>query len=78
MSALKAHVVNGRILSDEPVDLPEGTAVVVHLSEHDNLDDMDEAERSALFQALDEADADYEAGHVVSEEEVWAAVRAIK
>jgi hypothetical protein len=78
MSALKAHVVNGRIVSDDPVDLPEGTPVVVHLSEHDNLDDMDEAERAALLRALDEADADYEAGNVVSEEEVWAAVRAIK
>jgi hypothetical protein len=78
MSAVKAHVVNGRILSDEPVDLPEGTQVVVHVSEHDNLDEMDDAERAALFSALDEADADYEAGHVVSEEEVWAAVRASK
>jgi predicted transcriptional regulator len=34
-------------------------------------------ERKALHAALDEAEADLEAGRVVSEEEVWATLRAI-
>ena len=41
MSALKAHVVNGRIVVDDPVDLPEGTELAVFLydAEGDELDD---------------------------------------
>jgi hypothetical protein len=39
---------------------------------------MDDEERARLHRALDEADKEFEAGEFVSEEEMWAAVRAIK
>lgn len=48
---LKARVSNGRLILDEPTDLPEGTEVeLVVLGEGD---DMDESERAALHHALD-------------------------
>ncbi|HEX4335821.1 MAG TPA: hypothetical protein VH062_07900 [Polyangiaceae bacterium] len=48
--ALRAQVKNGRLVLDEPVDLPEGTTVdLVPADESDNLDD---AERTRLHEAL--------------------------
>jgi hypothetical protein len=76
MNALKAHVKNGRIVVDEPTDLPEGTEL--YLVPVEDGDDLDDAERAALHEALDEAEADIDAGRVVTEEEVWARLRAIK
>jgi predicted transcriptional regulator len=40
-------------------------------------DELDDEERAALHQALDEAEADIDAGRVATEEEVWATLRAI-
>ncbi len=40
--ALRAHVKNGRLVLDEPVDLPDGT--VVDLVPADEADDLDEGE----------------------------------
>jgi hypothetical protein len=55
MLVLKAHVRNGRLLLDEPTDLPEGD--VVHLQQVDAATDegMSDEEREDLLQALDEA-----------------------
>jgi hypothetical protein len=76
MQALKARVVNGRLVLDEPTDLPEGTEL--HLVPVDEEgDELDEQERAALHQALDEAEADADAGRTVSEEEMWAKLRAL-
>ena len=44
--ALKAKVKNGRLILDEPVDLPEGTEVQLQLA--DEGDGLDEAEREQL------------------------------
>lgn len=48
--ALQAEVRHGRLVLDEPVDLPEGTKV--ELIPADDGDDLDEAERERLHAAL--------------------------
>jgi len=50
MNTLKARVVNGRIVVDEPTKLPEGT--VLELVVADAGDELDEDERRALHEAL--------------------------
>jgi predicted transcriptional regulator len=74
MPALKAHVKNGRLVLDEPTDLPEGSVVPLAIAHE--WDDLDDEQRAALHESLDEAEADVDAGRVVTEAEVWAAVRA--
>ena len=76
MQALKARVRNGRLVLDEPTDLPDGTELYL-MPVDDEGDDLDEEERAALHQALDEAEADIDAGRTVSEEDMWAKLRAI-
>lgn len=47
MTALKAHVENGRIIVDEPTDLPDGTELYV-VAVDDELEDrldVEEADR---------------------------------
>jgi hypothetical protein len=73
--ALKIRVEGGRIKVDQPTNLPDGSEVELVIVGGDDLDD---AERAALHQALDEAEEDIDAGRVVTEEEVWATLRAIK
>ena len=51
MQLLKAHVHNGRLLLDEPTDLPDGEVVYLQLVEGlvaDGVDDLDDEERAAL------------------------------
>jgi hypothetical protein len=74
MSALKAHVVNGRIVVDEPVDLPEGTELAVFLYDADG-DDLDDDERAALHASLDESMDDADAGRVIDASVVLAELR---
>jgi hypothetical protein len=50
VNTLKATVVNGRLVMEEPTKLPDGT--VVHLAIADDGDDLDEEERAALHAAL--------------------------
>ena len=75
MRAFKAHVENGRIVVDDPTDLPDGTELyVMPLREGDELD---ADERAALHAAIEEAEGELDAGEVVSEEELWTRLRAI-
>ena len=53
MPGLRARVHNGRLVVDEPTDLPEGT--VLDLVVDDEGDDMDEAERAALDASISRA-----------------------
>jgi hypothetical protein len=81
MHALKARVENGRIKLDEPTDLPDGQTVeLVPIAEVLALggDNLDDEERAALHEALDEAEGDIAGGRTVTEEEVWRTLRAIK
>jgi hypothetical protein len=50
MQSLKAHVHNGRLVLDEPTDLPEGSEVELMAVD----DDFDPEERARLLQAIDE------------------------
>lgn len=52
VKALKAHVRNGQIVFDEPVELPEGASVQVLLPENDELT---ATEHEALEAALEES-----------------------
>jgi hypothetical protein len=71
MLRLKAHVQNGRIVVDEPTDLPEGTALgIVVIEEEDSLDDMPLEERTRLNAVLDLGLADIRAGRVTEGDEI--------
>jgi hypothetical protein len=75
MHALKAHVENGRIVADEPVDLPDGT--LLRVVPVDNLDDeMSAEERAELEQAIEEGYADFERGDYVDAKEFAARLAA--
>lgn len=71
---LKARVVNGRLILDEPTDLPEGR--VVSLVIVDEGDDLDDEERAALHASLERFLAEAEAGLGVDGEVVMAKLRA--
>ena len=62
MQALKAHVQNGRLVLNEPTDLPEGTEVELVLVDDG---EFEPEERARLIQAIEEAEADIERGDYV-------------
>lgn len=64
--ALKAHVKNGRLLLDEPTDLPDGSEVELTLVE----EEFDREERARLDAALDEGVAAARRGDVFDGEAV--------
>jgi hypothetical protein len=68
MLPVKAQVRNGRLIVDEPTDLPEGE--VIYLVPADDEDQLDEQERAALDAALEASFADAEAGRVYDADEV--------
>jgi hypothetical protein len=71
---LKARVRAGRLVIDEPTDLPEGT--VLELLPLDPGDWLDEADRAALHDALRQSESDVEAGRLVSAEDVLRELRS--
>lgn len=75
MQALTIRVENGRIELDEPMDPPEGTEL--YWVPADKGDDLDDEERAALHASIEEAERELAAGQVVSEEQLWARLRAI-
>lgn len=76
MLPLKASVRNGRLILDEPTELPEGAVVDLVAIGGDKLDELDDDEREALHVALAEAIAQDDAGDTVDAEEVLAHLRA--
>ncbi len=62
MRALKAHVKGGRLVIDEPTELPEGTEVELTVVEDD---DFDPEERARLDAALERSMAQARAGQLV-------------
>ena len=74
MQALKAHVKGGRLVLDEPTNLPDGAEVLVALVDGDDLDDE---ERAALHAAIEASEAELDAGEVVTDDELWARLRAL-
>ena len=73
--ALKAHVKNGRIVVDEPTDLPEGAEVQLYIESIGD-DDMSDEERAALEEAIEEGIADADAGRVVDASEFLRQLQA--
>jgi uncharacterized lipoprotein YbaY len=71
VTALKAHVMNGRIVIDEPVDLPDGAEVRVYLYDA-AADAMSPEERAALERALERSLAQADAGDLIEADEVLA------
>ena len=81
MQPLRAHVKNGRLLLDEPTDLPEGE--VIELMPVDDVlaaddDHLDDEERSALHAELDASIAEAKGGKLIDADVVLAELRAMK
>jgi hypothetical protein len=81
MQPLRAHVKNGRLLLDEPTDLPEGE--VIELMPVDDVlsaggDDLDDDDRAALHAELEASIADAKSGKLVDADVVLAELRAMK
>jgi hypothetical protein len=68
MQSLKAVVKNGRLVVDEPTELPEGTELVLAIV--DDADDMDDAERARLHEALRRSIGQARAGQLIDGDEV--------
>jgi hypothetical protein len=71
---IKARVRAGRLVLDEPTDLPEGAEV--ELLSLDPGDWLDETDRAALLEALRESDVDVAAGRLVEAEEILRELRS--
>jgi hypothetical protein len=70
---IKAHVVAGRLIVDEPTTLPDGTEV--ELLPLDPGDWLSEDDRKALHAALARSDADVKAGRLVEAGEILKGLR---
>jgi hypothetical protein len=64
MDTLKARVVNGRLVLDEPTSLPEGTEL--ELSAADPGDNLDDSQRAQLHAALERSWEQLKAGKVTT------------
>jgi hypothetical protein len=71
---IKGRVHAGRLVVDEPIDLPEGTEV--ELLPLDPGDWLDEADRAALHEALADSEADVAAGRLVDAAEILRQLRS--
>lgn len=69
MQALRGRVRNGRIIVDEPTDLPDGTELELVRADDD---DMSNEERAALDAVLLKAVQNVRAGRTVDADEVLA------
>ncbi|WP_143827890.1 hypothetical protein [Anaeromyxobacter sp. Fw109-5] len=79
MRALKAHVRGGRLVLDEPTDLPEGEDVeLVPLDDvlASGGDYLDDDERRRLHESIERGVEDVRAGRTVDAEQVIAKLRA--
>jgi hypothetical protein len=71
---IKATVRAGRLVVDEPTDLPDGAEVeLLPLDPGDWLDDTD---RAALRSALRESDSDVTAGRLIDAADLLKALRS--
>ena len=73
MSPVRARVEKGRLVLDEPTTLPEGT--VVDLVADDEGDDLTDAERRALHDALSLAWRSAEGGRLRPASEILDQLR---
>ncbi len=71
MMPLRARVRNGRLLLDEPTDLPDGTEVNLAVLD----DDLDDEDRARLHAALETSEEEFKAGKGIPAAEVIAELR---
>jgi hypothetical protein len=71
---LKGRVKAGRLVVDEPTDLPEGTEV--ELLPLDPGDWLEEEDRAALHQALKDSDDDVKSGRLVDADGILRELRS--
>ena len=71
---IKGRVQAGRLVVDEPTNLPEGTEV--ELLPLDPGDWLDEANRAELHAALADSDADVAAGRLVDAADILKKLRS--
>ena len=65
---MRARVRNGRLVLDEPTDLPEGTEI--ELVPADSSDDLSEEDRRRLHEALARSEEDIRQGRVTPADQV--------
>ena len=73
MPSLKAHVKNGRLLLDEPTDLPEGEVIELVRADADDRDDDD---RAGLHESLRVSIEQMNNGQLIDGDEALAKLRA--
>ena len=71
MLPLRARVINGRLVLNEPTTLPEGAEFELAFVE----DDLDDVDRARLHEALDAADDELRTGKWISGTQLVAALR---
>ena len=71
---LKAQVKDGRLVVNEPTDLPEGTEVELLLLYPG--DGLDAEDRAALHKALRDSEADVKAGRLVAADVILRELRS--
>jgi hypothetical protein len=75
MQSLKARVRNGRLVLDEPTELPEGEVVELVPLDASLDDEFDGEERAHLRHALDEGIDEMKAGQTIDVAEAMAELR---
>jgi hypothetical protein len=70
---VRARVRNGRLVLDEPTDLPEGTEVELVVVGDD--DELDDEERARLHAALAASEQEFRAGQGIPAADVIAELR---
>ncbi len=73
MQSMKARVRNGRLVLDEPTELPEGTVVTVSITEDDEPGDV---ERARIVAAIERSMDQVQAGKRVDADVVIARLLA--
>ena len=68
--------MNGRLVLDEPIDLPDGT--VVELLPADVSDELDEEDRARLLASIAASCAELDRGEGIPADDVLREVRAIR
>ena len=79
MQPLKAQVRNGRLVLDEPTDLPEGKVVELLPADEvlaNGADNLDADERERLHESLREGIRQMKAGDTIDAAEAMAELRA--
>jgi hypothetical protein len=71
MLSLRAHVKNGRLILDEPTELPDGTEIEVTVAD----DQLDDEERARLHAALEASEEEFRAGQGIPAAHVLAELR---